>query len=219
MARRPARSAKDYRRGKPERAPRELVLIVCEGEKTEKNYLRSLCNDLKMSGASVTITPSHRGSDPVSVVTYAIERHKADDSIYARVYCVFDRDTHANFADAIAIVGASALSRKGVLHTALSVPCFEYWVLLHFTRSSAPFVASRGRSPCDNVVETIKQQPDIADYKKSMEDLYARLKPHTDRALANADHIEAQNLHSDSKNPSTDVHKLVRFLQDLAKKG
>ena len=65
MARRAARNAKAFQRGKAERAPRELVLIVCEGEKTEKNYLHSFCNDLQLSGASVTITPSHRGSDPM----------------------------------------------------------------------------------------------------------------------------------------------------------
>jgi hypothetical protein len=217
MARRPARTAKAFQRGKAERAPRELVLIVCEGEKTEKNYLRSFCNDLQLSGASVTITPSHRGSDPVSVVTYAIDRFKEDGSIYARVYCVFDRDTHANFDEAMAYAASAALAKKGVLHTALSVPCFEFWVLLHYAYSSAPFSASGGRSPCDNVIEAMKRH--IGDYKKSMEGLYAYLKPLTDQALAHADRIEAENRLSDSNNPSTDMHKLVRYLRELAEKG
>jgi len=217
MARRPARAAKAFQRGKAERAPRELVLIVCEGEKTEKNYLRSLCNDLRLSGASVTIIPSHRGSDPVSVVTYAIDRYKEDDSIYARVYCVFDRDTHANFKEAMAFAESSALARKGVLHTALSVPCFEFWVLLHFAYSSAPFTPSGGRSPCDNVIEAMRRH--IDDYAKSMEGLYDRIKPLTDQALAHADRLETENLRSGSPNPATGVHKLIRYLRELAEKG
>lgn len=217
MGRRPARTAKAFQRAKAERAPRELVLIVCEGAKTEKNYLVSFCNDLRLSGASVTITPSHRGSDPVSVVTYAIDRYKEDGSIYARVYCVFDRDTHANFNKALVLAASAALARKGILHTAVSVPCFEFWVLLHFAYSSAPFAASGGRSPCDNVIEAMKRH--IGDYTKSMEGLYNHLKPLTDQALAHADRIEAENLRSGSKNPSTDVHNLVRYLRELAEKG
>ena len=216
MVRRPARAAKAFRRSKAERAPRDLVLIVCEGEKTEKKYLKSLCNDLRLSGASVTITPSHWGTDPVNVVAYAIDRCKVDENIYARVYCVFDRDTHVNFNEAMALAESSPLARKGILHAIPSVPCFEFWVLLHYVYTSAPFATAGGRSPCDNVIEAMKRY--IANYAKSMEGLYDRLKPLTDHALAHADRLEAENLQSRSRNPTTGVHKLVRFLRELAQK-
>ena len=153
----------------------------------------------------------------MSVISYAIDRYKEDGSIYARVYCVFDRDTHANFNEAMAFAASAALARKGVLHTAVSVPCFEFWVLLHFVYSSAPFAASGGRSPCDNVIEAMKRH--IGEYTKSMEGLYIYLKPLTDQALGHADRIEAENLRSGSENPSTDVHKLVRYVRELAEKG
>jgi len=217
MAKRPSRRAQAYRRGKADRAPHEVVLIVCEGEKTEKKYLRALCNDLRLSGASVMITPSYRGSDPMSVVKYAMERYKDDKSIYDRIYCVFDRDTHANFNEAMAFVESSSLAMRRVLQVALSVPCFEFWVLLHFEYSSAPFVPAGGRSPCDHVVEAIKLR--IRDYAKSMEGLYDRLKPLTDQALVHADRIEEENRRSRSQNPATGVHKLVRYLRELAAKG
>jgi hypothetical protein len=159
MARSRTRKADSFKRKKPDRKPQALVLIICEGEKTERQYLRELCNDLRLSGASVIITPSHRGTDPMSVVTYAIDRHKTEDEIYDRVYCVFDRDTHANYDQALALLNASPFAKKGILHAITSVPCFEIWVLLHFDYSTASFVASGGKSPCDKVCRRQNPSP------------------------------------------------------------
>ena len=193
------------------------MLIVCEGEKTERKYLRALCTDLGLSSASAIITPSHRGSDPKSVVIYAIDRYREDAVRYDRVYCVFDRDTHASFNEAMALAESSTLARKGMLGVALSVPCFEFRVLLHFEFSPAPFASAGGRSPCDQVLEVIMRH--FAGDAKSTDGLYDHLKPLTDQTLAHADRIEEENRRSGSINPSTGFHKPARYLRELATKG
>ena len=214
MGRYRARKADSFKRKKPDRKPQALVLIVCEGEKTERQYLRELCNDLWLSAASVTITPSHLGSDPMSVVTYAIDRHKAEDEIYDRVYCVFDRDTHANYDQALTRLNDSPFAKKGILHAITSVPCFEIWVLLHFAYSTASFVAGGGKSPCDKVVEAI--HPHFGGYAKGPAGLYQHLKPMTNQALTYAGQLTKHNHDSGSNNPATKVHDLVRYLKSLA---
>ncbi len=59
----------------------------------------------------------------------------------------------------------------------------------------------------------------FAGYAKSPHGLDDHLKPLTEQALAGADRIEEENRRSGSINPSTGVHKPVRYLRQLAAKG
>ena len=43
------RSAYSLQRKINKRKPYDIVLVVCEGKKTEQNYLRGLCHELKLN--------------------------------------------------------------------------------------------------------------------------------------------------------------------------
>src|ERR1700732_3973663 len=88
-----------YRRRGAIREPYDVVLIVCEGEKTEPNYLHGLRNAYNLSSVNVRIIPPP-GSDPLSIVKFAIGELKRDPE-YDRAYCVFDKDGHATFSAAV----------------------------------------------------------------------------------------------------------------------
>ena len=125
---------------------------------------------------------------------------------YDRVYCVFDRDGHANFEAA----SERALAQN--LRLARSWPCFEYWLLLHFEFTRAPFSRTERRSPCDNCVLALGRH--VGGYRKAMPGVFVRLaerldtaKSHAKRALLDAE--------GDEPNPSTEVHQLVEDLQTL----
>ena len=75
MARR-RRTAADYARRGPAREPYDLVLIVCEGTKTEPFYFDGLRVAERLSSANIKVTPAV-GSDPMSIVQYA-ERFEDD---------------------------------------------------------------------------------------------------------------------------------------------
>ncbi|OFW00184.1 MAG: hypothetical protein A3G20_04435 [Acidobacteria bacterium RIFCSPLOWO2_12_FULL_59_11] len=212
MARRRPRSAKTYRRKGAIREPYDVVLIVCEGEKTEPGYFDGLKRAHRLSSANIKIV-SGEGSDPVSIVKHA--RRELEQDGYDRAFCVFDRDGHVNYQEALDLVANSAPGRKGRLAAITSVPCFEIWVLLHFVYSAAPFSASGGRSACDNVVRAIRGH--MPGYQKALANLYEQLQPRVDNAVTNGNRLAQHNLDTRSENPATKVHELVKYLRELKK--
>jgi len=57
------------RRQAMKKAPYDIVLIVCEGEKTEPNYFNELKKAFRLSNTNIKIVG--RGADPLSVVNFA----------------------------------------------------------------------------------------------------------------------------------------------------
>lgn len=78
------------------RQPYDRVLIVCEGSKTECYYFEALRDSLSLHPANIIISLS-QGTDPLSIVNFSLEKlHDFD-----RVYCVFDKDAHSNYDEAL----------------------------------------------------------------------------------------------------------------------
>ena len=214
MARRKSRPANSYRRKRPIREPYDAVLIVCEGEKTEPVYLKGLQRACRLSNANITIL-SGDGTDPVSIVRHALELYRKADGAYDRVYCVFDRDGHVNYQQALDQVAKSPLGKKGKLVAISSVPCFEFWVLLHFEYTAGPFTAVGGRSACDKVIEKVRAH--FPGYQKAMVGVFEKLLLHTDTAVTRAQTLAHHNHESGTSNPATRVHQLVTYLRGLKK--
>lgn len=204
------RRKESYARRAPVREPYDTVLIVCEGEKTEPNYLNRLREVHRLSSANIRVVPAP-GSDPMSVVTHAETELERGD--YDCAFCVFDRDSHANFNAAIEKINASMAGKAGKLSAIVSWPCFEVWVLLHFIYTTQPFSSSGGRSPCENVIRTICKH--FPEYTKGYRNVYDDLKDNLPRAIKHGQQLEKHNMSARSKNPSTDMHKLVRYLLSL----
>ena len=85
MARRP----EGYARRSPSREPYDVVLIVCEGAKTEPRYFKGLQVEYGLSNANIVITPADR-NDPMGIVLLAEQKMSDDD--YDRAFCIFDRE-------------------------------------------------------------------------------------------------------------------------------
>ncbi|MYA18305.1 MAG: RloB domain-containing protein [Gammaproteobacteria bacterium] len=171
-------------------------------------YFGELVAHYRLNSANVSVLSGDRGSDPRSVVRTALrerDEEKQQGEYYDRVYCVFDRDRHANFAAA-----SDEAIRKGV-RLARSWPCFEYWFLLHFVYTRKPFRESQGRSPCDNCVRELRIH--LADYRKGSVGVFDRLRTRLEQAKTNA--RMAKDDAEGEPNPSTDVHDLVEYLQQL----
>jgi hypothetical protein len=199
------RRPESYRRRGPQKEPYDSVLIVCEGGKTEPQYLDGLKQAFKLSSANIRVT-SANGTDPVSIVRFA-ERLANQDGGYNRIYCVIDRDGHANFAEAIGLIRQLGYS------PIVSWPCFEIWVLLHFVYSTAPYNSTGGQSACDLVVREVRKH--FAGYAKGSREIYGSLESKTDTAITHAKRLVGHNTSTNSYNPSTAVHELVDYLRKL----
>ena len=218
---RKARKGAALERQKTERAQSPRFLIVCEGTKTEPNYLKELVNDLMIRPQVVKIAPNS-GSSPDRILEHATELYDEDAShgdSFDRVFCVFDRDTHMTFnATVQRIRDLAKAARPRPFEAITSAPCFEYWLLLHFGYTDAPFHAAGKKSVCDNLIKVLRTKPDFETYGKGQSGIYELLKNKTPTAIEAARKSRATAAASGQTDPHTHVDALIEALQELATK-
>ncbi len=186
-------------------------MIVCEGE-TEEAYFEAARTHLDLTTAEVVIADNSRGSAPISVVNCAEQRSREMGG-YDMIFCVFDRDRHESYGRAREkIRGLAARSRHRLnIREAVSVPCFELWVLLHFERTDRPF------SDCAEVVARIRSDH-LEGYQKANDKIAEQLMLRADTALANARWL-AERAAIQDENPSTSANIVLQHLKDVVQSG
>ncbi len=211
--------ARDLRRQGAKRQPIERLLIVCEGSKTEPNYLNEIRQDLRLPTANVLVLPSAIGTDPLNVVIYAEKlflHGDAHKSIRARqfdrIYAVFDRDDHRTYAQALAKANdlnqhlKNDEQRKVPFQAIASVPCFELWLLLHFENVQASLHR-------DEVYERLKKH--LPHYQKGQQGHWASTKAHLATAQGRATSLAALYSAAEGVMPCTHMHELTQCLLQL----
>jgi hypothetical protein len=216
-------AARTLQRRKAVRQPYERMLIVCEGEKTEPNYLRAIQREHRLSSTHVQVLHGQKGTDPAQVLAYAHKLFLQGDATkglqpraFDRLVVVFDRDEHHGYHAALA--DAQKLSGKiksdeGVavpVDAVASVPCFELWLLLHFEDVTAPLTAAEA------LARLTKHAP---QYAKGNTDHWAETRAHLPAAIARAKALAAVTTAHDGHLPYTDMHSLVERLVHLKDGG
>lgn len=211
MSFRRPRSFRETRRSTPNREPYDVVLIVCEGQKTEPSYFRSLIKELRLSSANVKIVGEECGSSPATLVDFAVDELAASDG-YDRVFCVFDRDSHPDFEKARDRCHSLRQKKNGKVipfEAITSNPCFEYWLLLHLLETFKPYAATGSKSVGDLVLRELKVL--LKDYQKGNASTFDRLREGLDLAIQRA----KRGRQMDLENPSTNVDVLVEYLREV----
>lgn len=178
--------------------PLELILIVCEGSKTEPNYFKGF----RVSFARVIIEGAARVT--VSLVEHAMKLRRAADPPFEQVWCVFDKDDCDDFDQAV------QYANDNDIHVAYSNQAFELWYVLHFDYLQS----SLHRNDYENILSQRLNRP----YRKNSRDMYEVLMDKQSVAIRNAERLN--KLHVDTArpsdaNPSTTVHELVVKLNSL----
>ncbi|MFZ2219267.1 MAG: RloB family protein [Rhodoferax sp.] len=214
-----ARTGAELQRQKRERVRNKRYLIVCEGTKTEPHYFRDLLEDLGIRRHMVCIAPND-GVSPDRVVAHAVALYDKDavaGDAFDTVYCVFDRDKHTTFDEAVQRTkDLRAESKPFVAIT--STPCFEVWLLLHFGYSAQPFHSAGKKSVGDQVVAALKAKPGFTKYGKGQKGVYGQLKAKLTDALTHAERLRKHGVATGSINPATDVDELVKAIHALTAK-
>ena len=191
------------------------VLILCEGE-SEQIYLKGLKKDMYFNNqlqAVEIIMYQPNDFSPLGIVKEAKKRMKEarqDKYSFNSVWVVFDKDDHKKIPEAFNL----ANSNNPPIEIAFSNICFEYWILLHFEKTSRFFKDSY------EIIEYIEKRYSF-DYSKTM-NIYEKLKTRICIALKNTDWLLTQNAFDLDNNLKpydlksfTDFNKLYHFLNHL----
>ena len=190
----------------------KVIGIVVEGEETERQYFNAIKRRLKLSGVNIEVT--HAGkTDPLGIVQGAIrkrrERVKQSKKDltkvpYDEVWVVFDKDHHLPKQN---VDQAFALADKEGIKVAYSVPCIEFWFLLHLRKTNKGFNSS---------TEAVRDlRTELPDYSKSSINV-GTLLPLTVAAIGNAQWVRQNRPPGNSNGSYTEVDVLVGMLNDHA---
>ncbi len=116
--------AQRHLRAAPTRDVEKRVLIVCEGEVTEVEYLRALITWARQPTIDVVVVGL--AVDPLTLVDEAIARRGADADAWDDVWCCFDVDDFG-----LRVGRAREKAKAHGVKMAMSNPCFELWLYLH----------------------------------------------------------------------------------------
>jgi hypothetical protein len=200
------RGTASLRRRAPTLEAQPLVLIVCEGHRTEPLYFNAMRRFLRLSATRIDIVPgSVSGSDPRSIVRYARQRKKwlkRRGRRFDQIWCVFDRDEHPKIEDAFRWAAESHFA------LAFSNPCFELWFLLHLTDVDSPLDAHEA-------LRRLRRA--MPQYRKTAS-VFHLLLPQQAQALARAGALRRRLIERgrpEHENPSTSVDQLVSVLTEM----
>ena len=154
------------------------------------------------------------GSSPRSVLQRAVDLYQAEgrkgDS-FDRVYCVFDKDSHDSYNETLEKISSKRL--HDTYYAATSVPCFEYWLLLHFKYTTRPYAPTGTSSASEEVLRDVNEV--MPEYAKGDKSVFTLLSQQLEFAKANALRALEEAKKSNTDNPSTHIHELVTYLQSI----
>lgn len=140
MARRDARPKSSLKRRVATRSPRKTLLVFCEGDRTEPEYLNALRREpavREVAAVDIRVYPGAGGCAPLTLVEMAIAERKRTDDEEGEIdefWCVFDVEWPKNHPH---LRQAVAKARDHQIEVAISNPCFELWLILHFQDHTA----------------------------------------------------------------------------------
>ncbi|MBI5915863.1 MAG: RloB domain-containing protein [Bacteroidetes bacterium] len=188
---------------------KKYFLLICEGEKTEPNYFKSLREFLPEHMVDIEI--SGEGRNTVGVVKSAILKRQGREQNkllppFDEVYAIFDKDDFPDehFNEAV------SLCEKENIHPTYSNEAFELWYVLHFQYLDTGI----SRKEYQNILAKI-----LGKCEKNQPDMYSILqeKGNEAQAMKWAEKLLLEKaLNNPAKEkPATRVHELVKRLNEF----
>ncbi|PSU97833.1 hypothetical protein C0W80_16030 [Photobacterium leiognathi subsp. mandapamensis] len=224
------KAAQEKKRQIGKREPYPKFLVVCEDTVSGLIYLQKAVIHYKLSTANFSIVGI--GEDPLNIVKRAeIEYDKEKKSTrpaFDKVFCVFDRDTHHSYYNALSKITSlndkikldfisdesnSVKEFKPVFVAIQSNPCFELWLLCHFEYTTKLYTKSQNKSASGHVKDDIKKY--LPDYDKSSDKVFEQTINLLPSALKHASSLREFCEVNMLEAPYTDMDNLMSFLSTL----
>jgi hypothetical protein len=203
----PNRRWQQLARRRPWLRTRKRILIVCEGEVTETTYFKDIGRRVRTHLEIQAIGPA---GVPVTAVRKAVAIKKASEAAakkeanaflkYDEIWCAIDVDNHQNISQAL------DQARANGINVAISNPCFELWILLHFQDQRKHIDRVALKSLCKKHIPKYEKVPpcDLLHSKRQL-------------ALGRGKELEKwqSKMGRTRENPSTGVYRLVERIIGL----
>ena len=179
------------------------ILIFTEGKKTEQNYYNSIKRVYRLPSVEVFDSKKNTGKELLSQALEMQKKARRENNEYDEIWIVIDRDGYTKHPEVF-----DKANKYPYIKIAFSSPCFEFWFLLHFENTTAPF------HNCDDVISRLKKH--IPDYGKNI-DYFSFLSNQLQNAIINAKRVNEHQFKTANCpiwqfNPYTENVKLVERL-------
>ena len=212
MAREHSRAGeRSLRRRVATRKPRKTFLIFCEGERTEPEYLNALKRQPSVrdvAAVDLRVVSGHGKPAPRTLVAMAVgarSRAIEEDAEIDEFWCVCDVEwprNHPGLRDAI------EEADRNHVQVAVSNPCFELWLILHFQDHSRWLDTAEA---C-----RLRRRLDGSAGKGLDGAKYMPLTGDASRRAARLDERHQQNgTHFPNTNPSSSMHGLLSAIESV----
>ena len=161
---------------------------------------------MQLNTANIVIAKNIAGSSPRTIVDFALKEYKKEKE-YDKIYCVFDKDRHTTYDNALDKIKRARLGKGHFILAITSVPCFEFWLLLHFGYTTKQFDTGSG-SICANVITDLKSH--IPRYAKGDVDTYQATKDKLEIAISNSKKVVRYCETGGTDMPSTKIDGVVK---------
>jgi hypothetical protein len=187
------------------RDPANVILVVCEGSVTEKQYVIGFHRSYRKTRVEVKVSDEHGVPRTLVEVAKRLKleaeeraRRERDEFLkYDAVWCMFDIDEHPHVSD------AKQMAIDNDIKLAISNPCFELWLLLHFRESP-------GANHRHDLQRMLRQF--IPGYDKRIAcEGFLRHWTDAERRAIGLDQL-AESIGDPGRNPSTGVYKLLQTI-------
>ena len=188
---------------------KRTFLVFCEGERTEVDYLRALKQEpavRDIASVDIHIQEGAHGFAPLPLVRTAVEaRSRATDETgeVDEVWCIFDVEqpkNHPKLRDAV------ALARNKNVKVAVSNPCFELWLALHFGEHSRPLKTTEAISLRRTYENRKDKGLDGVRYMPLRDDAARRARDLDDRHKGNGTEFP-------NNNPSSSMYRFLEAVE------
>ncbi len=209
--------------------PGDAFLIITEGKVTEPAYFDQLRTNLHLGIVDIRIQPGE-APDPRLVVKTAAREAKEHHRLFKKGK--LPNTAPARFDHVWAVVDTDVAVREGFWNEVVqlaqahkvtlapSTPCIEFWLLLHLCYNTRTDLWDGDRAKRALAAEVkMKLNLDYSTEAKKAKAAIAKLLNHWPEAVRNAGRVRQYHASAgttEPANPSTEVDRLVRAMNDAA---
>jgi hypothetical protein len=181
---------------------RKTIVVFCEGVASEPDYINGLKRLPGVRGSTtINIEIDPQQGVPLTLVKRAVERNNDDE--VDECWCVFDVEWPRNHPHLKQAIGLAA---KHGVRVAVSNPCFELWLILHFEDQTAFMDTASAERKSRTIDGRVGKRIDASLY---MEQRHVAAERAASLAIR---HAQNQSLFPHD-NPSSAMHDLLAAIE------